>query len=179
MESRDQGQVDARPDENERPIDAAALTRSATAGAVAGIVATLAMSVVMLPAQWLGLLGTEPPRRISDRIFNATGSGARAPEAHRRVGTALIHLGIGSVGGALFGIGRLLSRRRGRAPIVGLGFGSALWGVNYIVAAPMLKLFQPPWDDRPGRPPVMLAANALYGVITAVLVERHGSRPDR
>ncbi|MEO6207113.1 MAG: hypothetical protein ABIP77_04075, partial [Candidatus Limnocylindrales bacterium] len=58
-----------------------------------------------------------------------------------------------------------------------LAYGSALWSFNYIVAAPKLDLFPPPWEDRPGRPPVMLAANALYGVVTAVLVERFEDRP--
>ena len=57
-------------------------------------------------------------------------------------------------------------------PLVGLGFGAALWAFNYIVAAPALDLFPPPWKDRAGRPPVMLAANALFGLVTAVLVDR-------
>ena len=59
-------------------------------------------------------------------------------------------------------------------PLVGLGFGSALWAFNYIVAAPALDLFPPPWKDRPGRPPVMLAANALFGLVTA-----HAGRHER
>ncbi|MEO5885676.1 MAG: hypothetical protein ABIQ58_09210 [Candidatus Limnocylindrales bacterium] len=156
----------------QQPPSSMELLHSAAAGAVSGIAATLAMSLLMLPAQWLGLLGTQPPRRIADRIVDVAGLGGHVSDAERRRGTTVVHLAIGAVGGAGFGLGRVLTRRRGRAPLVGLGFGSALWGCNYVVAAPWLDLFPPPWEDRPGRPPVMLTANALYGVLTAVMFER-------
>ena len=143
------------------------LVRAAAVGAAAGLIATLAMSLIMLPARWVGLLGTQPPRRISDELIGAAKGRAWVPESERRRGTALVHLGIGAVGGAGYALGREPPDSRFPASLVGLGFGATLWAFNYIVAAPALDLFPPPWKDRPGRPPVMLAANALFGLVTA------------
>ncbi len=156
------------------------LVRAAAVGAVAGLIATLAMSLIMLPARWVGLLGTQPPRRISDELIGAAKGRAWVPESERRRGTALVHLGIGAVGGAGYALGREAVGRRFPASLVGLGFGATLWAFNYIVAAPALDLFPPPWKDRAGRPPVMLAANALFGLVTAMLVDRAdaGDRTD-
>ena len=46
---------------------------AATAGAVGGLVATAAMSAVMLIAQRLGLLGEMPPERIAGAVLVASG----------------------------------------------------------------------------------------------------------
>ena len=106
------------------------------------------------------------------RIVGAAKGRAWVPESERRRGTALVHLGIGAVGGAGYALGREAIGSVSLHPLVGLGFGATLWAFNYIVAAPALDLFPPPWKDRAGRPPVMLAANALFGLVTAVLVDR-------
>ena len=132
----------------------------------------MAMSTIMLPARWLGILGTQPPRRVADRLIEAADPAADVSETERRVGTTVVHLAAGAAAGIVFGVARLLSGRRGSTVFAGLGFGAALWGVNYVIAAPALNLFPPPWDDRPGRPPVMLAAHALYGLVTATVVDR-------
>lgn len=154
--------------------DATAATRSvavaAGLGAVAGVVGTLAMSLLMLPAQWAGLLGTQPPRRVSDRLLVGAAD-EDAGEERRRVGTAFAHLGIGAAAGALLGATRALTARRGPAPLVGGAFGAALWAVNYVLVAPVLRFFPPPWRDRPGRPPVMAAANMVFGVVTAAVAD--------
>ncbi len=153
---------------------------TALSGALAGCVATVVMSAIMLPARWLGILGTQPPRRISDRLIDAAGGRFTTPEGERRVGTTIVHLAIGAIGGVRRGprsSGAASSRRHRSSD--GLAFGSGLWAVNYIVAAPALHLFAPPWADRPGRPPVMLAANALYGVVTTVLIDAIAGRRAR
>ncbi len=138
----------------------------AALGAAAGIGATLAMSVVMLTAQRLGLLGEQPPRKLSDRLHDAVGN-ERAGEGERRLGTAAIHLGIGAIAAA----GQQVVRRGTRWPqpagLWGAAFGGAFWAVNYGLVAPALNIMPPPWSDRPGRAPVMLAANVLYGALAA------------
>jgi hypothetical protein len=136
------------------------------------------MSMVMLPARWLGLLGKQPPRKISDRLIDATGAGRSIPEPARRVGTALVHLGTGAVSGALFGLARLATRRLGPAAVVGPAFGAGVWGVAYVVAAPAIELLPPPWKDRPARPQVMFVAHLVYGFVTAALFDR-AIGPDR
>ena len=71
------------------------MARDLTAGLVAGTIGTMAMSTLMLSAQRAGLLGEQPPRRLSDAIIDAL-AGDRAGERTRRVGTAIVHLGIGA-----------------------------------------------------------------------------------
>ena len=152
------------------PADTSAI-RPAVIGAGAGIVGTLTMSLLMLPARWAGLLGTQPPRRVSDRALQALGLDREVDESERRVGTTVAHLAIGAGAGAVAGFLRARGGRLGPGPVVGAAFGSALWAVNYIVVAPALELFPPPQRDRPGRPPVMFAANVLFGVVTTTLVD--------
>jgi hypothetical protein len=156
--------LDATRDLNHLPTGA--IARDAALGAAAGIGATLAMSVVMLTAQRLGLLGEQPPRKLSDRLHDAVGN-ERAGEGERRLGTAAIHLGIGAIAAA----GQQVVRRGTRWPqpagLWGAAFGGAFWAVNYGLVAPALNIMPPPWSDRPGRAPVMLAANVLYGALAA------------
>jgi hypothetical protein len=152
------------------------ILRSAAVGAASGVAGTLVMSALMLPAQWVGLLGTQPPRRVSDRALDHLGLGRRVGEQDRRVGTVVTHLAIGVGSGAALGILRNVVGSRAPAAGVGLAFGAALWAVNYIAVAPALELFPPPDRDRPGRPPVMFAANMLYGAVTASLIDRLSRR---
>ncbi len=156
--------LDATRDLHHLPTGA--IARDAALGAAAGIGATLAMSVVMLTAQRLGLLGEQPPRKLSDRLHDTIGT-ERADVGERRLGTAAIHLGIGAVAAA----GQQVLRRGTRWPrpagLWGAAFGGAFWAVNYGLVAPALNLMPPPWSDRPGRAPVMLAANVLYGALAA------------
>jgi hypothetical protein len=153
------------------------LVRAAGIGALAGVVGTACMSAVMLPAQWLGILGTQPPRRVSDRALGVVGLGRHAQERERRLGTTVAHFAIGASAGSVVGVLRETTDRRIPGPALGAVFGTALWAVNYIAIAPALDLFPPPDRDRPGRPPVMLTANAVFGVVTAAVAERALGRP--
>jgi uncharacterized membrane protein len=149
----------------------ARVLKAAGIGAVAGFVGTLAMSLLMLPANWTGLLGTQPPRRIIDRLVESTGRPRRASEQDRRIGTTIVHLGIGVGAGAVLGAVRELRIVAPLSPITGAALGAAFWAVNYIGIAPALGLLPTPDRDRPGRPVVMLAANALFGAVTATIIE--------
>ena len=159
------------------------LPQAVAAGALAGAAATLVMSLVMLPAKWVGLLGTQPPRRIADRMIEASGGGWRTPEPVRRLGTTLVHLATGAGCGAAFGVARSRSGGAGSPAVVGPAFGAGIWSVAYLIAAPALKLLPPPDRDRPARPQVMFVAHLLYGFVTATLfdraVQRRAARPGR
>jgi len=144
------------------------------AGAIGGAAATLAMSAVMLAGGAAGLMGTQPPRRVVDRAaeeldLRATGAGARDTAA------SVLHVAIGAVAGALFALGRSttrFTRRPPNGPLLGAVWGLAFWALNYLALAPGLHILPPATRDRPGRPPVMIAAHLVYGVSTAVLTDR-------
>jgi hypothetical protein len=148
-----------------------AIARDLAAGAVAGTVATIAMSTLMLTAQRAGLLGEQPPRKLSDAVLGAI-AGGRADERTRRVGTSIVHLGIGASAAALHQVGRRLAGRPRPAAIWGGGFGALFWALNYMVVAPVLGIMPPPDRDRPGRAPVMLGANIVWGAVSAVVGDR-------
>lgn len=144
-----------------------AIARDLAAGAVAGSIATVAMSAVMLTAQRTGLLGEQPPRKLSDAVLDAV-AGGRADERTRRVGTSIVHLGIGASAAALHQVGRRLAGRPRPAAIWGGGLGALFWALNYVFVAPLLGIMPPPDRDRPGRAPIMLAANIVWGVSAVV-----------
>ena len=163
-------EVDGAPDVHR--ASAGRFARAAAGGAVAGMAGAIAMSgLLMLPAQRIGLLGTQPPRRMSDRALAALRLGHRPSERERQIGTSVVHLAVGAAGGALIGIVREVTDRRGPGMLVGAAVGGGLWAANYIALAPALELFPPPHRDRPGRPPVMFAAHLLYGAVTAAVLD--------
>jgi hypothetical protein len=150
------------------------IVQELAAGAVAGTIATIAMSTMMLTAQRAGLLGQQPPRKLSDAVLDAV-AGGRADERTRRIGTSIVHLGIGASAAALHQVGRRLAGRPRPAAIWGGGFGALFWALNYVVVAPVLGIMPPPDRDRPGRAPVMLGANVVWGAVSAVVGDRLGS----
>jgi hypothetical protein len=155
-----------------------AIVRELAAGAVAGTVATVAMSALMLTAQRAGLLGEQPPRKLSDAVLDAV-AGGRVDERTRRLGTSIVHVGIGATAAAVHQVGRHLAGRPGPAALWGGGFGAVFWAVNYGFVAPAFGIMPPPDRDRPGRAPVMLAANVVWGAVSAVVGDRLAGNPAR
>jgi hypothetical protein len=149
----------------------ATVAHALAAGAVAGTIATVAMSTLMLTAQRAGLLGEQPPRKLSDAILDAVGGG-RAGEGTRRLGTSIVHLGIGATAAALQQVGRDRVGRPRPAGLWGGAFGAVFWALNYGFIAPAVGIMPSPDRDRPGRAPVMLAANILWGAVSAVIGDR-------
>lgn len=169
------------------PADAAprrpALGRAAMVGIgrglLSGLVATAAMSAVMLAAQKAGLLGHMPPRKISDRLLDAAGVRRKTPEPARRALGAVLHFAFGGVCGAVFGLARAVSvarasdgsARRRRAPVLaGLAYGTAIWAVSYAGWVPALGIMPMPHADRPGRPSSMVLAHWVFGATLAKLL---------
>ena len=167
-----------RSDEAPRRDPASALRRDLTAGAAAGSLATLAMSVTMLAGQRAGLLGTQPPRLISDAICERL-LGSDAGETTRRLGTTIVHVAIGAAAGATHQVARRAASRPRPAAAWGAAAGGAFWALNYLVVAPATGLLPPPHHDRPGRPPVMLLSNVIWGSLSALIGDRLSPSGDR
>jgi hypothetical protein len=154
------------------------IVRELATGAIAGTIATAVMSTLMLTAQRAGLLGEQPPRKLSDAVIDRVASG-HVDERTRRLGTALVHLGIGATAAALHQWGRRLADRPRPAAVWGGVFGAVFWALNYGFVAPAIRIMPRPDHDRPGRAPVMLAANVLWGAVSAILGDRLARIPAR
>ena len=144
--------------------------RAAGRGAVAGAVATLAMSVPMLAATQLGLVRRQAPRQITDRLLQRTGLARKVRDESTRDALATAnHLGVGAAGGVIFG---LLSRHLPRVMprvVAGMTYGAMIWTVSYAGWAPALRLMPVPDDDEPARPALMLGAHLVYGAVLGAL----------
>lgn len=124
----------------------------------------------MLGAQRLGLLGEQPPRKVSNAVLDTIAP--TADEATRRLGTTLVHLGIGALAGVAHQLGRRAVRRPKPAAPLGAAVGGAFWALNYWVLAPATGLMPPPDRDRSDRPIVMFGAHLVWGAVSAVLGDR-------
>ncbi len=149
-------------------------------GFAGGIVATLAMSGVMLAAQKVGLLGQMPPKKIVTRFLDVAGLGRVTPEPAHKALAVLTHFAFGGACGALFGVANALRQVRSRpvsgveghrAPVVaGVAFGTAIWAMSYAGWVPASGAMSMPHTDRPGRQATMVLAHWIYGAVLAKIV---------
>lgn len=135
---------------------------------MAGVVATAAMSVVMLAAKRVGLTGQLPPERIGDEVLETLTD--QPSKQSRESAASLLHFAFGAAAGAV--LGALVGRRRSGmvTMAIGVAYASAVWAVSYLGWVPALNLMPPATRDRPGRAWVMLAAHWVYGAVAAAVI---------
>jgi len=146
------------------------LLRAVGRGAVAGTVATLAMSVPMLAASRLGLIHRQAPEQMTDRVLQRIGLADDVDSGVARDALAAgNHVAFGAVGGVGFAL--LARRLPPRVPPVaaGVAYGLLVWTVSYAGWAPALRLMPPPAEDEPARPALMVAAHVIYGAVLGAL----------
>lgn len=145
-------------------------------GAVGGGIGTATMSVVMLVARRVGLMGEQPPEAITAAALDASGMEDRDEDTQDILAT-VAHFGFGIGTGALFG---MLHRRlpfRVNAAAHGVIFGSLVWATAYQGWVPALGIMPPASRDRPDRPQVMLLAHWVYGATLGIVVARRAPCP--
>jgi hypothetical protein len=133
---------------------------TAVRGAGSGIVATAAMSVFLLGAQRVGLLGRQPPRIIVESVA------PELPDDESRPTSVVAHFGYGISGGAGY---RLLTRIVPAGVASGAAFGLAVWAASYEGWLPAMGILPPAHRDRPGRRWTMIAAHLVYGGVLGAL----------
>jgi hypothetical protein len=140
-------------------------------GALAGAAATLPMSAVMLAAGELGLMGEQPPERITERLLHAVSIHPGEGESNL-AGTAA-HLAFGATMGAAFQLLRENVELPGSPVAQGVAWGLGLWALNYAGWIPALGILPPPDRDRPGRVRTMIAAHVVFGAALGALSDHH------
>ena len=133
-------------------------------GAVAGAVATVPMSVVMLAFR--EPMGEQPPDAITTRAAHAAGAEPTEPQADAMAVVA--HLGFGAGCGAAYA----LLPRVGPPVLRGVLTGLGVWAVSYQGWIPALGILPKASEDRPARPAVMVAAHVVYGAALGALEQR-------
>lgn len=147
------------------------ILRSAAVGAGAGIVATVAMSAVMLGARMIGMRAQLPPARIAEEAVGAVAN--RPPDQGEEGAVATIaHVGFGALGGAIFGGLAGSLRAAPVAAALGTLFGSGVWLVSYQGWIPALGIMPPATRDHPERVGTMVVAHCVYGAVLGFLTYR-------
>lgn len=136
-------------------------------GAVAGSVATTLMSLVMLVAQRLGLMGRQPPSHIAEAALDG-GENGRPDRTTTKALAVLAHFAFGGASGAGYA---LAADAVGHEPnaLSGSAFGMLVWAASYAGWVPQLGIMPPPSKDRPGRPTAMILAHLVYGASLGAL----------
>jgi hypothetical protein len=103
-------------------------------GGLAGIIATVVMSLVIFGGRAIGLLHTPPPRQITGKVVRTARTDQDLPaEVSGPVFEATwlaSHLGYGAACGALYTHVRLLLPAPAAA--AGLAYGLVVWGLSYM-----------------------------------------------
>lgn len=138
--------------------------RDLVIGAVAGVAATVAMTLVAeklfrrLPPEERYPL---PPRELTERAAEEAGIADDLDEPALQAATLVSHFGFGAVTGALY-VPLLLHRR---IPPVASGSGYALgvWALSYLGWVPALGLLRPATSHPRRRNALMLAVHVVWG----------------
>ena len=143
-------------------------------GAVAGLVATAPMTMVMLLLHRL-LPAWEQyplePRRITTRLARRVGLDEMVDdESAATAATAAAHFGYGAAAGALF------PPLAGWLPVptvaAGLAYGLAVWAGSYLGLIPALGLLSPATEHPRRRNLLMIIAHLVWGGALGLLVAR-------
>lgn len=136
-------------------------------GLVAGALATVPMTLVVVTARRLGLFRTPPPEQIAKTAAKDVGMSDVADEPAFGPIWLVLHFGFGAV----CGLGYQLLRPRLPKPVHAGGavYGLLVWAVNYLGLMPLLGLFPRPRQAGTRRTIVMIMAHVVYGIGVAFL----------
>lgn len=176
-------------------VDAGSMVRDALAGAVAGGLATVAMTALMEPGL-PGLLdrrwrpGEFVPTQVVRWLRDVTGR--RRPRRGSRgesVAAGVAHMGYGVGAGALYGVlqprlaealpsalppavAPAAARALSHPEAVGALYGLAVWAAGYQGWMPLAGVRPATTDHRPEQWPVPIANHLLFGTVLARLFDR-------
>jgi hypothetical protein len=142
--------------------------------AIGGGVGTLFMSGFMLACGALGLMGEQPPKKVTRRAFAAI-VGNSPSERTSNVLASFAHVAFGMGAGALFGLFPWRGQARSLSALQGILFGVGVWAASYRGWIPMLGILPPPEHDRPGRPVAMIAAHIIWGAALGTVAHKRAA----
>ena len=142
-------------------------------GALAGLVATVPMTLFMLVMHRL-LPNWQryalPPERVTGELAERADVDLDKPQL---LGASLLsHFGYGANMGALYSS---LTRRIPLPPVLkGIVFGIAIWAASYLGWMPGLRIEQAATEEPLRRNVMMVAAHMIWGATTGIVADRLG-----
>lgn len=156
------------------------MIRSLLAGALAGGVATLAMSPLMAPrltrtvsraVPGVAPLEEFPPRRVVQEAQERVPEVDPLSDESEDVATWLSHIGFGVAMGALYGVA-VRQAPPGSGVATGTLFGLGVWAVSYLGWMPAFGVSTGTASGHPGQLPFPFAAHLVYGFTTGMIHDR-------
>lgn len=135
-------------------------------GVLGGAAGSACMTVLRMAARRARLIDTTPPQATRRWLAQRLGREPDTPGT-RHVIDALIHVGVGVVGGAVYGA--LIADRRQPGLVAGALFGLGVWVAAFGVAAPRLGITRSPREVSGVENAVNAAAHLIYGAATALV----------
>lgn len=154
----------------DRNILTALLTVPFSKGALAGLVATVPMTIFILVMHRL-LPGWQryalPPERVTGEVAERANLDLDKPQL---LGATLVsHFGYGASTGALYGS---LTRKIPLPPLLkGIVFGLAVWAASYLGWMPGLRMEQSATEEPLRRNLMMVAAHVVWGATTGIVTD--------
>jgi hypothetical protein len=134
-------------------------------GAIAGLVATLPMTILMaIGKRRLSWQSQEPlpPRQITRGVLQTVNLDNEVSFNQEMVLTAVNHFAYGAGAGAAYG-GLFPSRSLAGAVSAGIVYGLGVWTGSYFGWLPALGLYRSPAEDTAERNRLMIAAHVVWG----------------
>lgn len=138
------------------------------AGAVAGALATVPMTLVMialhrrLPRRQRYPL---PPRQITANVAARVGAGRLLTGDRMTAATLAAHFGYGAAVGSLYAV--LADGRRAKNLYAGGAYGVAVWALSYLGWIPALRILPPATRHPMPRNALMLLSHLVWGAALA------------
>jgi uncharacterized membrane protein YagU involved in acid resistance len=151
--------------------------RDVVTGGLAGLAATVPMTVVMrglhalLPAYERYPL---PPQQITSKAADAVGLETEAHGLEWELKTHAAHYAYGAGCGAAYALAA--PHLPGTPAVKGAVFGIGVWTVSYLGWLPAAGILPPATREPAGRNVVMLLAHVVWGAAAATLLDRRRSR---
>jgi uncharacterized membrane protein YagU involved in acid resistance len=142
------------------------------AGALAGLLATVPMSIWMIFGQRLlswRSQGPLPPAKITHRVLSAAGWQQELSRDQKAGLVAVSHFAYGGAAGAVYS--RIAATDSVQSAVAtGAVYGLAVWSGSYCGWLPAVGLYPPPTEDTAERTVLMIGAHLVWGSATGLLV---------
>jgi hypothetical protein len=142
--------------------------RPAIAGATAGVVATIVMSLPMVVAQRLRLMDREPPEEVTEQV--AAVAGLPLAGVRLQLAATSAHLAFGGIAGAFFNVALRRVFRVAAAKELAPAYAVSVWALSYRGILPTLGLVRSTAQAGGTRDAVMLFSHLVFGVVLGRLV---------
>jgi putative membrane protein len=139
-------------------------------GALAGLIATVPMTIFMLAAQRILPQWQQyalPPQKLTDTFARWAGLRKHLDRPQLLIASFISHLGFGAVAGAIYGpLTRIVPLS---SVLKGLVFGLVVWFANYLGWLPVVGMSEAATKQPLHRNALMIAAHVVWGAVTGVV----------